>query len=139
VGEGALVLEDLLTVAEAAARARVSADHVRRAIVHGQLAAAALRSPGATRAVYRLRPQEVDRWLAKAGLDRVSASADPISSAERTASGTRTLRVAMSAPSTPVTRSRPANDSEPSPPNSPSWRERRGIGPKPSKRLPTPT
>ena len=103
----------LLTVAEIARVTALSADHVRRAIERGELAAGDYRSPGAARAVYRVRPEEVSAWLERAERDRASERV-ALTSCVVAVDGTRTSRAGTSARSTPKTKPRPANDSAPS-------------------------
>lgn len=52
-----------LTIAEAAARVRVCERTVRRAIDHGNLRAARVRASQSERGAWRIRVDDLDRWL----------------------------------------------------------------------------
>lgn len=121
----------LLTVAEVAAAASLSCDHVRRAIERGELVAGDYRSPGAARAVYRVRSEEVHAWLERAERDRASARGARTLSVVAVA-GMPTSRAVMSVASTPKTKASPANDSAPSSPT--DLRALLGMRPRRSRR-----
>lgn len=121
----------LLTVAEVAAAASLSCDHVRRAIERGELVAGDYRSPGAARAVYRVRSEEVSAWLERAERDRASARGGRILSVVAVA-GMPTSLAVMSVASTPKTKASPANDSGPSSPT--DLRALLGMRPRRSRR-----